>query len=103
MLIVLTISAAPKGGGCAAECIGFGWLLGSVGTCYGQFGECRSLQLGSAAYMRTQEREVGRSQPVGGGLGLVPERVDQRWGADLVEGPALSVGELGLGGPEVVG
>ena len=64
-------------------------LSGSTGTYYGNSGVCRGVHLGSIVYVRTQEREIGRSQPVGGGLGLVPVGVDQRRGAHLVEASAL--------------
>jgi hypothetical protein len=53
--------------------------------------------------MRTEERQVGRSETVGSCLGLVPERVDQQGGAHVIEASALLFGELEPGGLEVVG
>src|SRR5215213_9221629 len=53
--------------------------------------------------MWPEERVVCRSQTVGSGLGLVPEGVDQRRDAHLVQASAFLFGELELGGPEVIG
>src|SRR5215211_4111829 len=63
----------------------------------------RLVRLRSLVYMLTQERQVSRSKTVGGCLGLVPERVDQRQRAHLIEASALLFCELQLGGLEVVG
>src|SRR3712207_7098768 len=62
----------------------------------------RRARLGPIAQMRTQERQVGQSEAVGGGLGLVPVRVDQRRGAHFVQSSALLLREPQLGGLEVV-
>jgi hypothetical protein len=49
----------------------------------------RRARLRPLADVRTEEREIGGSQTVGGGLGLVPAGVDQRRRAHLVEASAL--------------
>jgi hypothetical protein len=53
--------------------------------------------------VRAEQGQVGRRPPVARGLGLVPERVEQRRRARLIEAPALLVGEDQIGGGQVVG
>ena len=52
--------------------------------------------------MRTDQRQIGLREPVAGGLLLVPERVDERRAADLLQPVDLFVRELELGSGEVV-
>jgi len=50
----------------------------------------------------TEQREVGRAEPVGGGLGLVPVGVQQRRPADLLQPGQLLVAQRQVGRAEVV-
>src|SRR5919107_6024396 len=54
--------------------------------------ELRVVQMGA------KERQVGRAETVGGGLGLVPVWVEERRGAHLVQAQALLLGEAQLSG-----
>ena len=53
--------------------------------------------------VRAEEGQVGRGQPVTGGLGLVPEGIDERGGAGGVEPGALAGGQDQRRCREVVG
>ena len=53
--------------------------------------------------VQAQQGQVGRREPVAGGLGLVPEGVDERRGAGHVEPGPFVVGEAQVRRREVVG
>src|SRR5918998_5690736 len=57
---------------------------------------------GRSLQARLHQRLVGGAEAVGSGLPLMPEGVDERRGADLVEALALFFGELQVGRLEVV-
>jgi O-acetylserine/cysteine efflux transporter len=58
---------------------------------------------GGSAHVRAEQREVGGRETVVRGIGLMPVRVDERRGADLVEPFALVDGEADRCCGEVVG
>jgi hypothetical protein len=60
------------------------------------------MQLPSPAGVLAEQGQVRRAEPVGGGVGLVPVRVDQRRHAHLVQRRALVAGEDQVRRPEVV-
>ena len=53
--------------------------------------------------VRAEQGQVGRREPVAGGLGLVPEGIDERRGAGLVEPGSFLAGEGEVRRLEVVG
>jgi O-acetylserine/cysteine efflux transporter len=53
--------------------------------------------------VRAEQGQVGGREPVAGGLGLVPEGIDERRGAGLVEPGPFLAGEGEVRGLEVVG
>jgi O-acetylserine/cysteine efflux transporter len=53
--------------------------------------------------VRAEQGQVGRGEPVAGGLGLMPEGIDERRGAGLVEPGPVVVGEGQVRCREVVG
>jgi O-acetylserine/cysteine efflux transporter len=58
---------------------------------------------GGSAEVRAEQGQVGRREPVAGGLGLVPEGVDERRGAGLIEPGPFVAGEDEVRRLEVVG